>query len=88
MRIKRINYTSRFARSMKKLDPTLKKIVAERDALFRQDCFAPRLNTHKLQGKLKKYWSFSITHSHRVLFHLIGDGSVVFIDVGDHSIYK
>lgn len=88
MRINRINYTSRFARAMKDLDPALRKIVAERDALFRQDCFAPRLNAHKLHGKLKKYWSFSITHSHRVLFQFMKGNAVVFIDVGNHSIYR
>lgn len=56
--------------------------------LFKENCFNPRLKTHKLKGKLNGYWSFSITYSHRGLFEFLDGDSVAFIDVGDHSIYK
>ena len=58
------------------------------DALFRKDCFAPRLHTHKLTGKFKGFWSFSITSTHRILFQFYRKDSVIFVDVGDNSIYK
>ncbi|MBI2426608.1 MAG: type II toxin-antitoxin system mRNA interferase toxin, RelE/StbE family [Candidatus Kerfeldbacteria bacterium] len=88
MKITEIVYSRHFARSMQKLPPELKVTVRKREAIFRNDCFDPRLRTHKLSGKLKDYWSFSLTHSHRVLFQFLGNERAEFIDVGDHSIYE
>lgn len=88
MKIRRIFYSSRFERSLKSLPVQEKEIIAEREKLFRANCFDPRLKTHKLKGKYKEYWSFSLTYSHRVLFEFISEDVVAFIDVGDHSIYQ
>lgn len=87
MKVKKILYASKFLRSLKALDPSLRQVVAEREALFRANAFDPKLKTHKLKGSLTGYWSFSLTHSHRVLFEIIEEGIVALIDVGDHSIY-
>lgn len=87
MQVTDIVYSSHFERNLRKLPPDLKTLIRKREALFRKDCFDPRLKTHKLSGKLKNYWSFSLTHSHRVLFQFLGEGKVGFIDVGDHTIY-
>ena len=70
------------------MDRDQKVIVIEREKIFKNNCFDPRLKTHKLGGKQKKYWSFSITHSYRVLFEFLGKGRVGFIDIGDHDIYS
>lgn len=88
MQIRRIFYSSRFERSLKALPVQEKKIIIEREKIFRANCFDPRLKTHKLKGRIKEYWSFSLTHSHRVLFEFISEEIVAFIDVGDHSIYQ
>ena len=88
MEIQIIRYSSHFERSLRKLSATLKKTVNNRITIFRKNCFDPRLQTHKLLGKLKNYWSFSLTRSHRVLFQFRGKSSVDFIDIGDHSIYQ
>ncbi len=88
MEIRRICYSSRFARALASLGNEHKEIVAERETIFKANCFDPRLKTHKLKGTLKGYWSFSITYSHRVLFEFLGEGVVGFINVGDHSIYQ
>lgn len=66
----------------------MRPLIVERESMFRENIFDTRLRTHKLKGMLKGYWSFSLTHSHRVLFELFEDGIVAFIDVGDHSIYR
>ena len=73
---------------MKLLAVREKSTVIEREEIFKANCFDPRLKTHKLRGKLKEYWSFSLTYSHRVLFEFIEEDAVAFIDVGDHSIYQ
>ena len=88
MKIQRISYSSRFTRSLKKLPSEIKPILRTREKIFLQDCFDPRLKTHKLSGVLKNFWSFSITYSHRVMFYFDEQDKVTFVDVGDHDIYQ
>jgi addiction module RelE/StbE family toxin len=82
-----IFYSSHFIRAMKKIDPSLKEVVAEREKIFRKDPFDPRLRTHKLTGSLASLYSFSITYKYRILFKMRTDKTIVFLNVGDHSIY-
>ena len=88
MQVKTILYSSHFERALKSLGPEWKEVVDERAALFQENCFHARLKTHKLKGNLKEYWSFSLTQKHRVLFQFLKKGTVVFIDVEDHSVYR
>jgi mRNA-degrading endonuclease YafQ of YafQ-DinJ toxin-antitoxin module len=88
MRITNIFYEPHFERAFKKLTPDLKAAFMERLPVFMNDCFEPRLKTHKLSGKQKNLWSFSLDYSYRVLFKFMGDGQVGFMDIGDHDIYK
>jgi len=88
MEIRSIRYSTHFRRAFKKLPSRFKKHVLEREIIFKNDCFDSRLDTHKLSGKLKGFWSFSITYKHRILFAFKDKGEVDFIDVDDHSIYK
>ncbi len=86
--IKTILYSTRFARAMKSLPVEMRDEVKKREAIFRRNCFDPRLKTHKLKGKHQDLWSFSITYKHRMLFRFVSDDIVYFLDVGDHSIYQ
>lgn len=86
--IKTILYSSHFARAMKRLSSELTSEVREREMNFRRDCFDQRLKTHKLKGRHRDLWSFSITHKHRIVFKFLAPNIVYFIDVGDHSIYQ
>jgi addiction module RelE/StbE family toxin len=52
---------------------------------FQQDPFQPTLRTHKLSGKMKNTWSFSIEYDARVIFYFTDDGKAVFIDIGTHG---
>jgi mRNA-degrading endonuclease YafQ of YafQ-DinJ toxin-antitoxin module len=49
---------------------------------FTLDPFDPSLKTHKLSGKLKEYWSFSVDYDARVLFYFTEDEKAVFVDIG------
>lgn len=86
--IAKIEYTNTFSKSYKKL-PLKEKILAEkREEIFRQNAFGTRLKTHRLKGKLKNFWSFSITYSYRILFKLTTKNNVIFYDIGNHDIYQ
>ena len=87
-RIREIRYSSHFARALKTIPKQHLYLLEEREAVFRDNCFDARLKTHKLQGKLKRFWSFSLTHQHRVLFEFLDDQVVAFVDVGNHALYQ
>ena len=55
--------------------------------LFINDPFDPKLKTHKLSGKLKNLWSFSVENNVRVVFFFTDDKpkKAVFVDVGSHN---
>lgn len=52
--------------------------------IFVSDPFDRRLRTHKLSGKLKELWSFSVTYDNRIIFYFEGE-KAVFIDIGTHD---
>lgn len=87
-KIKVIRYTSKFERAYKKLSLQEKVIAEDREKIFREDPFDSRLKTHKLKGKLKNRWSFSLTYSQRVLCNFYQENEVIFYDIGDHRIYQ
>ena len=86
--IKKIYYSSHFLRALKHLPPQLKPLAVEREAIFRKDCFNAKLKTHKLSGKYKEHWAFSIDYHYRVMFRFLSDTEVLFEDADDHSIYE
>lgn len=55
--------------------------------VFLNDPFDSRLKTHKLSGKMKGMWSFSIDYDLRVVFYFTTDKpkKAVFIDIGNHN---
>ena len=84
----KIFFTSVFKKSYKKLTTEIKNSAKQKEKIFRKNPFDPRLKTHKLHGKYKNYWSFSISASHRIMFDLVSEDKIIFIDVGSHDIYK
>ena len=49
--------------------------------------FDPVLKTHKLSGKLKNFWSFTIAFDLRVVFYFTNDKPkrAVLVDIGNHK---
>lgn len=82
-----IYYSSAFKKSVRRYS-SYKKQITRRIELFIQNPHDKRLKTHKLTGKLVGFWSFSVTHSLRIMFEFINDSEVGFIDIGTHEIYK
>ena len=86
--IKIVSYSSHFERTFQRLPLEVKIMATKREAIFRRDCFDPRLKTHKLSGGLAGQWSFSIQYRYRVLFRFLNADHAYFMDAGDHSIYQ
>lgn len=83
-----IRYKPTFVRAYKKMSPALQHEVKEKIALFQNPANHERLRVHKLKGKLQGFYSFSVTHAHRVVFQYEKPDIVVLIAVGDHDVYQ
>ena len=88
MTVAQIEYSTNFVKQFRKLNPQLQKQAIKAEKLFKKDPFAPKLKTHKLTGKLKSLWAFSINYKDRVIFEFMGKGKVLFYKIGSHDIYK
>jgi mRNA-degrading endonuclease YafQ of YafQ-DinJ toxin-antitoxin module len=82
-----VYYAPAFIRHFKNLPKDLQKEVSTKEKMFRKNLFDPQLKTHKLTGRLGKYYSFSVTYHHRILF-AVEKRAIVFIDIGTHSVYR
>jgi addiction module RelE/StbE family toxin len=83
-----IIYTSKFRREYKKLPNKIKDIAEEREPVFRKNPFHTSLDTHKLHGRLKEFWSFSIGYKYRIMFEFATKQTVYFHSTGNHDIYQ
>ena len=84
----KIYYSSKFAREYKKLPREIKSLAEEKELVFRSNPHASSLKTHKLTGKLKNYWSFSLDYKYRIIFQFVSDKEIWFLSIGDHDIYR
>lgn len=83
-----VQFTPTFSKKYTNLPSNIKEKARKKEPIFRQDPFSPSLKTHKLTGKLSAYWSFSIDYQYRIIFRFIENDTILFVDVGTHSIYK
>lgn len=84
----KIYYSNKFEREYRKLSKQIKNLAEKKEKIFRQDPFDPRLKTHKLTGKLREFWSFSIDESLRIIFEFANEKTIWFHSVGTHEIYR
>ncbi|CDM96222.1 MAG: type II toxin-antitoxin system YafQ family toxin [Limnospira sp. PMC 1291.21] len=83
-----VSFSSAFKRAFKKKikgNQDLETRFWQKLDLFILDPFDPTLKTHKLSGKLKDLWSFSVGYDERVLFYFTEDEKAVFVDMGSHD---
>jgi mRNA-degrading endonuclease YafQ of YafQ-DinJ toxin-antitoxin module len=83
-----VSFSSTFKRTFRKRikgNANLETRFWQKLEQFTIDPFDSSLKTHKLSGKLKEFWSFSIDYNERVLFYFTEDGKAVFIDIGSHD---
>ena len=83
-----IIYTSKFRREYKRLPDKIKSIAEQNEKVFRDNPFNPALDTHKLHGRLKEFWSFSIGYKYRIIFEFANKNTAHFHSTGNHDIYQ
>ncbi len=83
-----ISFSSSFRRTFKKRikgNAQLEVRFWQKVEIFTINPFDASLKTHKLSGKLKDLWSFSLGYDERVLLYFTDDGNAVFTDIGSHD---
>lgn len=91
--IKRIDYSRKFDKQLRKSSTVIKISFKEKLTLFSTDPFHPQLNNHALIGKYVNYRSINITGDWRAIFQegYDEDGNIiiVFLLIVTHSqLYK
>lgn len=86
----KIYYSTKFEREYKKLATRIKKLTEEKEKIFRINPYDPKLNIHKLKGRLSGYWAFWIDQKYRIIFEFSDSDkdTIWFHSIGDHSIYR
>ncbi|MCK4781997.1 type II toxin-antitoxin system mRNA interferase toxin, RelE/StbE family [Candidatus Parcubacteria bacterium] len=87
-RIKNIEYSKKFIKSLKKLPKRVVEQTEQKEKIFKENCFNFQLKTHKLKGGQQHSWAFWINDSYRVKFIFISSDEVLFLNIGTHEIYK
>jgi addiction module RelE/StbE family toxin len=83
-----IDFSKSFQRALKRVIRNNK--ISEDDFFEKLDMFAdnpfePKLRTHKLSGKMKHLWAFSLGYDLRVVFIFEEEDKVLLIDIGTHD---
>lgn len=78
-----------YIKNTKRTDVPLSKKIKKQLLLFSSNPKHPSLRLHKLTGELNDMWSISIDKSIRMIYSLIKEGDVYFVDIGTHEeVYK
>lgn len=83
-----IFYKPTFVRQYKKLPPLLQEEAKEKIELFRKNPKHSFLKAHKLKGKLKGFWSFSVNYEYRIVFQFESKKEAALLVIGTHDVYK
>ena len=77
-----LKYERKFFKKHKNLISKYSKVLKQ----LEENPFNPSLNTHKLKGKLKDFYSCSLDYEHRIILSIIiMDEKVYLIDIGNHN---
>lgn len=83
-----VSFSSSFKRAFKR------KITGNREwekrfwqkfEVFQKNPFDASLRSHKLSGKLKELWSFSVEYDLRISFYFAEENKVIFVEIGTHD---
>lgn len=84
----KIQYSTQFEKSLKKIPKQIAQLLNRKQAIFSLNPFDKLLRTHRLQGELHEYFSFSVNYEYRVLFRIEDKKIILLLDIGTHEIYK
>ncbi len=83
-----IVYIPRFIKRFKNLPLELQEEALEKIELLKNPKNHSLLKVHKLHGRLKDYYSFSVNYKTRIIFEYLSKNIIAPLSIGDHDMYK
>lgn len=83
-----VSVTPQFKRMFRKLESSLQTEALEKITLFTDPQNHKQLKVHKLKGRLRGRYSFSVNYKIRIVFTYELKESVFLIAIGDHDVYN
>ena len=83
-----ISFKASFAREFNKLEKNLRDEVLSKMNLFKNPLNHEMLKVHKLHGRMKNMWSFSVNYKTRIVFNYESKKEVAFLAIGNHRVYN
>ncbi|MEY4440551.1 MAG: Bacterial toxin of type toxin-antitoxin system, YafQ [Candidatus Parcubacteria bacterium] len=83
----KVAYHPNFIKQFKKLSSVLQIEVKEKIEIFEENYLHHSLKTHKLHGRFKKDYAFSVNYSYRIIFRIFKD-EALFLEIGTHDMYR
>jgi addiction module RelE/StbE family toxin len=83
--VKNIRYSKKFKKQYQKLSPKLRQKAKNQIALWQDNPHDTSLRTHRLSGKMSRFYSIDITSDVRALYEVIGGETYLYQIVGTHS---
>ena len=83
-----VSYKPSFIRQMNKLEQSLVDEVFYKIDIFKNSTNRSELKIHKLHGKLKNKWSFSVNYKIRIVFQYESKKEVSLLAIDDHDVYR
>ncbi|MCK5027657.1 MAG: type II toxin-antitoxin system mRNA interferase toxin, RelE/StbE family [Candidatus Pacebacteria bacterium] len=77
-----------FVRQFKILEDDLQEEVLEKIELLKSKNNHRQLKVHKLSGRLKDRYSFSVNYKIRIVFKYETKSKAVLLAIGSHDVYK
>lgn len=84
----KIVFSEKFISQFELLNQKVQKLAEKKIEIFKINPKHPSLKTHKLNGVLADYFSFSIDHKLRIVFEYGVKDVVHFLKIGDHDVYR
>lgn len=76
-----------FLRTLKKLHKDIQQEALESIESFKDEKNHKSLKLHKLHGVFENLYAFSVNYKYRIIIEFVDD-KVLFLDIGNHDIYK
>lgn len=85
----KVFYSPKFIHLMNSLPPSLQDEAIEKVAMFADEKNHQMLKVHKLRGRLKEQYSFSVNYRIRITFVYLTTKSkaAYLLTIGDHDVY-
>lgn len=84
----KIKYSPTFFKNLNKFPKNQLKFLKQKEKIFRENPFDPRLKTHKLKGELADFYAFSVSYHWRIVFHFEKENVIIFDAIGTHEVYR